>query len=205
MAPLVAVAGLAARCYGQGLFSLQPGVIVRGAIVAAKGIGYSVMAAYRLVRALSMHVKNMWNGVASGSGIRRLVILLTNLCLSLTAVFANTAVLGGPPYLLWELLFANPPVLLPVGFVQTVRAIIDLAITIGTWFLVILILWFFIEEFTAGRNQVFELEDLQKQSNRGSTNAGTRNGTSGSDGRSVSPDQVESDLDAIEDSLQNKR
>lgn len=192
MWPLVTIARTAASNYGRALLSFDLGTFVTGAYQAGKGAGYAVAVLYYLLRAL-------WTHGRAGSGLRVLSTLLSNLVIAIVALVANVVVLAGPPYLLWELLFAADPVVLPDIVVFGFRTLLDIAITIGSILLIALIAWFFIEEFTPGRNQVFELDDLhQNSATNQHQNTRTRR-------RTMEGDQIQSKLSEVERELKDNR
>ncbi|SDG07551.1 hypothetical protein SAMN05216218_114117 [Halorientalis regularis] len=158
---LVTVAGDATQDYAKALLSLDPITFIRGEYLAAHGVGYSILALYYLFKALWRSGLAAMRGHGE-SGSRAIAKLLSNSILSIIALITNFVILVGPAYLLWELLITADPVVLPHNLVYGFRTLVNMIINIISFLLIILVIWFFVEEFTSGKNQVFELEDFHQ-------------------------------------------
>ncbi len=200
---LVTVAGDATQDYAKAILSLDLRTFIRGEYLAAHGFGYSILAFYHLLKALWRYGSAAMRGHEK-SGLRVIAKLLSNFILSIIALVANFVILVGPAYLLWELFMAADPVVLPHALVYGFRTLVDIMTNIISFLLIILIIWFFVEEFTSGKNQVFELDDLQ-QNHIAKQTESTNRRKSRRDDRTIEEDQLQSKLTEIENQLKNNR
>lgn len=197
--PLLTVAKSAARNYGHGVLSLDLSAVIAGVYQAGQGLSTSIYIGFHLLKTFL----DATRAIASGRGWSMLGFigkLTTNLGITLLAFISNGIILAGPPYLLWELFLAADPIVLPDILVFSFRTLLDFAITFGSIIFTILVIWFFVEEFTSGRNQVFELDDYHQDY---SMNQSSDHQARQPDRGTMNADQVQSKLAEVERQLKN--
>jgi len=199
MRSLVTVAGDAFSDYFKAILSVSPIIFIRGEYVSAHGFAYSILVLNHLIGAILRY------GLSVVSGKKRVetrVIsgLFGNLILSIIGIVANFAVLITPAFLIWELFIAANPLVLPNTLVSQFRILVNIVINFISFIFILLIIWFFVEEFTPGKNRVFDLDGLIENHLDGQINSSNREQPS-EEKRTLEESQIQSKLSEIENEL----
>jgi hypothetical protein len=196
MRSLVTVAGDAISDYFKSILSVSPIIFIRGEYVSAHGFAYSILVFNHLIGAILSYGLSV---VRRKKRVEMRVIsgLFGNFILSIIGIVANFAVLITPPFLSWELFIAANPLVLPNTLVFQFRILVNSVTNFILLIFILLVIWFFVEEFTPGKNRVFDFDGLIENH----LNESSNREQSSEKKRTLEESQIQSKLSEIENEL----